>query len=70
MLDKPDERTDRRLAAHLVSLYFKDAENNRPDFLDMDTLTSYISYAKRKIHPVLSDDAAADLAKGRHDLSL
>lgn len=34
------------------------------DVLDLPTLTSYISYARKHIHPQLSDEAAEDLTRG------
>jgi DNA replication licensing factor MCM4 len=64
VLDKPDERTDRRLAAHLVSLYYRDPEERRQDYLDVQTLTEYISFARKYIHPVLTEEAAEDLTRG------
>lgn len=64
MLDKPDERTDRRLAQHLVSLYFKEPEQSRQEVLDIETLTQYISYARQNIHPQISDEASKDLVAG------
>lgn len=34
------------------------------DVLDLPTLTSYISYARKHIHPQLSDEAAEELTHG------
>eukprot|EP01119_Soliformovum_irregulare_P025718 TRINITY_DN9602_c0_g1_i1.p1 TRINITY_DN9602_c0_g1~~TRINITY_DN9602_c0_g1_i1.p1 ORF type:complete len:811 (-),score=201.60 TRINITY_DN9602_c0_g1_i1:15-2447(-) len=64
VLDKPEERTDRKLAAHLVALYFKEEDRPRQEFLDSTTFTNYISYAKKTIHPQLSEEAVADLVAG------
>jgi DNA replication licensing factor MCM4 len=64
VLDKPDERTDRKLAAHLVSLYFKVPPRTRADHLSIDTLTDYISFAKKHVHPKISDAASDDLIQG------
>ncbi|WJX45300.1 DNA replication licensing factor, mcm4 component [Trifolium repens] len=64
MLDKADEQTDRRLAKHIVSLHFKDYENMEQDVLDLSTLTDYVSYARKHIHPQLSDEAADELITG------
>ncbi|XWS62740.1 hypothetical protein CRYUN_Cryun06bG0036800 [Craigia yunnanensis] len=65
ILDKADEQTDRRLAKHIVSLHFEDtgliAEQ---DVLDLTTLTAYVSYARKNIHPQLSDEAAVELTRG------
>lgn len=64
MLDKADEQTDRRLAKHIVSLHYKDYENIEQDVLDISTLTDYVSYARKHIHPQLSDEAADELITG------
>ncbi|XP_004507486.1 DNA replication licensing factor MCM4 [Cicer arietinum] len=64
ILDKADEQTDRRLAKHIVSLHFKDHENMEQDVLDISTLTDYVSYARKHIHPQLSDEAASELITG------
>jgi len=34
------------------------------DTLDLPTLTAYVSYAKKHIHPQLSDEAAEELTRG------
>ncbi|PKA59683.1 Protein PROLIFERA [Apostasia shenzhenica] len=64
ILDKADEQTDRRLAKHIVALHFQSPENIIPDALDLTTLTAYISYARKNIHPILSDEAAEELTRG------
>lgn len=67
ILDKADEETDRRLAKHIVALHFEDAENSE-DFLDLPTLTAYVSYARKNIHPELTDEAAEELTRGYVEL--
>ncbi|XP_027355899.1 DNA replication licensing factor MCM4 [Abrus precatorius] len=64
ILDKADEQTDRRLAKHIVSLHFENPENMEQDVLDLFTLTDYVSYARKHIHPQLSDEAAEELTRG------
>ncbi|XP_014494619.1 DNA replication licensing factor MCM4 [Vigna radiata var. radiata] len=64
ILDKADEQTDRRLAKHIVSLHFDNPENMEQDVLDLSTLTDYVSYARKYIHPQLSDEAAEELTRG------
>ncbi|KAL2328997.1 hypothetical protein Fmac_022424 [Flemingia macrophylla] len=64
LLDKADEQTDRRLAKHIVSLHFEDPENIDQNVLDISTLTDYVSYARKYIHPQLSDEAAEELTRG------
>lgn len=57
MLDPQDEMYDRRLASHLVSLYFKSEEEEQEDHMDMSILKDYINYAKRYINPRISEEA-------------
>ncbi|KAJ4832152.1 DNA replication licensing factor, mcm4 component [Turnera subulata] len=64
ILDKPDEQTDRHLAKHIVALHFENPESAVHDVLDLATLTAYISYARKYIHPKLSDEAAEELTRG------
>lgn len=42
--------------------------HNSVDILDTATLTSYITYARQHVHPVLGDDAAEDLIEAYLDL--
>jgi DNA replication licensing factor MCM4 len=62
VLDKPNEATDRYLARHLVSLYWKEPPA-QPDVLPVETMTRYISYARKHCHPLLSDEAAEALVR-------
>ncbi|KAK8948679.1 hypothetical protein KSP39_PZI005666 [Platanthera zijinensis] len=64
ILDKADEQTDRRLAKHIVALHFQDPVNIVQDALDLPTLIGYIGYARKHIHPILSDEAAEELICG------
>jgi len=57
ILDQPNEVRDRKLAKHLVSLYYKDLRSVPQDHIPMETLTQYISYARKHIHPVINDEA-------------
>lgn len=65
LLDKVDESSDRRLARHLVGLYLEDTPSygTKSDVIPIDTLTSYISYARNHIHPVLTAEAGDALAR-------
>jgi DNA replication licensing factor MCM4 len=74
VLDKVDEMSDRRLAKHLVSLYLEDrpdtaghdiivsilwdSRKHYADIQPVDILTAYITYARAKIHPVLTEEAS------------
>lgn len=64
ILDKANEQTDRRLAKHIVALHFENPESTERDVLDLPTLTAYVSYARKNIHPQLSDEAAEQLTRG------
>nr|WCZ58450.1 DNA replication licensing factor MCM4 [Andalucia godoyi] len=68
VLDRVDEVSDRRLAKHLVGLYTvggnatnATANNN---LISLRLLTRYISYAKRNVFPVITDDARRILEEG------
>ncbi|KAF7723233.1 hypothetical protein EC973_002171 [Apophysomyces ossiformis] len=64
ILDRVDEDADRRLAAHLVSLYMEDNPLTAGvDIIPVEMLTKYISYARDKIQPVLTDAASQLLTK-------
>lgn len=39
-------------------------QNLEHDVLDLSTLTDYVSYARKHIHPQLSDEAAEELTRG------
>ncbi|KAG4306026.1 hypothetical protein PORY_000014 [Pneumocystis oryctolagi] len=64
ILDKIDEFNDRRLARHLVEMYMEDKVNeSKTPLVPFELLTSYISYAKQNIHPVLNKEAADELVR-------
>lgn len=70
ILDKPNAETDRRLARHLVALFYKEGEARRSETLEPRLLAEYISYARRHIHPDISEEAAAALVEGYVDMRL
>lgn len=64
ILDRVDEKADRRLAKHLLSMYLEDKPQSAPtenDILPVEFLTLYISYARSHIHPTISPEAAQEL---------
>ncbi|KAG0141342.1 hypothetical protein CROQUDRAFT_663969 [Cronartium quercuum f. sp. fusiforme G11] len=64
VLDKIDEVSDRRLAKHLVGLYLEDRPpTGGNDILPVQTLTSYISFARNRIHPTLTEEACNSLVQ-------
>ncbi|KAG2458239.1 MCM4B factor, partial [Polypterus senegalus] len=68
MLDPQDETYDRRLAHHLVSLYYQSEEQMEEEFLDMAMLKDYIAYARTYIHPRLSEEASQALIEAYVDM--
>lgn len=68
VLDKANDANDRRLARHLVSLYYANAGTHQSVPIDMQTMTRYISYSKKAVQPVLTDDACEDLVKNYVDM--
>ncbi|KAH8829186.1 cell division control protein 54 [Flagelloscypha sp. PMI_526] len=62
VLDTANETLDRKLAQHLVGLYLEDRPQTAEDeFLPIDELTAYIDYARANIHPIITEDAGAEL---------
>jgi DNA replication licensing factor MCM4 len=60
ILDSPNVEQDRRLAQHLVGLYYETPNVVQPP-LDQALLRDYIAYARDNIHPEISDEAADEL---------
>lgn len=66
VLDRIDEQNDRRLARHLVSMYLEDAPENAAgtqEILPVEFLTSYISYARARCQPVITQEASDELVR-------
>lgn len=57
MLDIPNEASDRRLARHLIGLYYAVPPAPKRDFLPVDLLRQYIAYARENVRPELSEAA-------------
>lgn len=68
ILDPQSELFDKRLARHLVSLYYKTPEDNEEEFIDMPLLRDYLAYAKEHIHPKLSEEAQQRLIQAYVDM--
>lgn len=73
ILDRPDERRDRRLAQHLARLHTADpgsahtpsqGQSEDESLLSKSLLADYISYARSAVHPRLSDGARSRLVQG------
>lgn len=68
VLDPQDEIFDRRLAAHLVSMYYAGQQEEEDTLFDMSVLRDYIAYAKEHVHPTLSDEAQQKLIQSYVDM--
>lgn len=60
ILDAPNADSDRKLAQHLVGLYYEKPNVVKPP-MDTQLLKDYIDYAREHIHPRLSDEATEEL---------
>ncbi|ESN98874.1 hypothetical protein HELRODRAFT_67429 [Helobdella robusta] len=63
ILDPQDEIFDRKLAYHLISLYYKSQDDQENEYMDMETLKDYIAYARAFVHPVISETAGQVLVE-------
>ena len=66
ILDKPDADKDRRLAKHLVSLYYGDnhVREQRHGTVDQAFLRDYLMYARAAVQPEISTEAVEVLVSG------
>ncbi|XP_045522203.1 DNA replication licensing factor MCM4 [Pieris brassicae] len=58
ILDPQDEVFDRRLASHLVSLYYRDptqVQEEDEDLIGINLMRDYLAFAKENVHPTLSE---------------
>ncbi len=58
--DKPDEKEDHDLASHILLLHKSQTLSTSPP-IEQDLLRKYIAYARKEVHPRLSDEAAERL---------
>ncbi|CAH2285143.1 DNA replication licensing factor mcm4 [Pelobates cultripes] len=68
MLDPQDETYDRRLAHHLVALYYQSEEQLKEEHMDMAVLKDYIAYARTYVIPRLSEEASQALIEAYVDM--
>merc|ERR1719245_2754900 len=70
VLDQPNPALDRKLANHLVSLYYapEDREAENLPTISKELLMEYISYSRQHIHPKLGAKAGEALVKAYTDL--
>ncbi len=67
ILDSPNADQDRKLAQHLVGLYFDKPDVVEPP-MDTDLLRDYIDYARENVNPMLSDEATQQLLESYLEL--
>ncbi|TFK11355.1 cyclic nucleotide-gated cation channel beta-3 [Platysternon megacephalum] len=68
MLDPRDEAYDRRLAHHLVALYYQSEEQVEEEYMDMAVLRDYVAYARSYVNPRLSEEASQALIEAYVDM--
>lgn len=68
MLDPQNELFDRRLASHLVSLYYKSRDEEEDELMDMSIMRDYLAYAKDHIKPMLTDESSQKLVQAYVDM--
>lgn len=68
ILDPNDETYDRRLALHLVSLYYRTEDQVEDEHLDLSILKDYLSYARNSFHPKLTEPASECLIEAYVDM--
>jgi len=64
VLDQPNPTADRRLAKHIVSLYFEHPPQAAATVLSIDEFAEYVSFARSECHPKLNDEAKSALIEG------
>ncbi|CAM9885499.1 unnamed protein product, partial [Phaeothamnion confervicola] len=67
VLDRPNQDGDRRLARHMVGLYLQKPEAPAPP-INQSLLRDFIAYARRHVHPRLTEPAVHDLVRGYLDM--
>jgi DNA replication licensing factor MCM4 len=68
VLDKPCEIMDGRLAQHLIELYFKELPPRAVGTYDVKTLTRFVGFARKNVHPKLTPAASEILVKQYVDM--
>ncbi|KAL3185111.1 hypothetical protein MRX96_030991 [Rhipicephalus microplus] len=68
MLDPQDQRYDRRLAQHLVSLYYKKPEEAEEEQMELGLMKDYIAYARTYVQPQMSEEAGQALIEAYVDM--
>ncbi|MCD6381199.1 MAG: hypothetical protein J7L50_02620 [Candidatus Odinarchaeota archaeon] len=61
MTDEPDERRDSLMVDHILRLHKESLEGM--EIIDSNFLKKYVAYAKRNVHPRLSEEAMEEIKK-------
>lgn len=61
MLDPQSEQYDKKLANHLVSLYYKTENYERDELMDTTLLQDYITYGRETFLPILNEESRQKL---------
>ena len=73
MLDKSNEKMDRKLAEHILALYCDDTrmdlELSKPK-ISRELLAKYLSYARRTANPIIPAECVDDLVKAYVDMRM
>jgi DNA replication licensing factor MCM4 len=64
LLDQPNMASDKKLAKHIVSLYYEHPPQAAATVLSIEEFAEYVSYAREHCHPALSDEAKSALIDG------
>ncbi|DBA99000.1 TPA: hypothetical protein ACH3X1_014276 [Trebouxia sp. C0004] len=61
ILDKADEASDKKLARHLIALFYDNPPENAQAVIPMEKLRDFIAFARARCQPELTDEAGQDL---------
>lgn len=68
MLDPQSDSYDSKLASHMVSLYYKNPEEEEDDEINRSIVRDYIVFAKEHVHPVLNEESQQRLIQAYVDM--
>ncbi|CAK9807529.1 DNA replication licensing factor MCM4 [Anthophora plagiata] len=68
MLDPQDDTYDKKLATHMVSLYYKTPEETEDEQINRSIVRDYIVFAKEHVHPVLNEESQQRLIQAYVDM--
>ncbi|XP_043263384.1 DNA replication licensing factor MCM4 [Colletes gigas] len=68
ILDPQCDTYDKRLATHMVSLYYKTSEEDVDEQLNRSIVRDYLVFAKEHVHPVLNEESQQRLIQAYVDM--